>query len=88
MLVLSRKINQSIIIGDNVEICIVDIKGDQVKIGIDAPKQVTVYRKEVYVAIKEQNVAAVAAGKIDPAIFNQLGAKKSGLDLSDDTKEN
>ena len=85
MLVLSRKINQSIMIGDGIEICIVDIKGDQVKIGIDAPKQVSVYRKEVYTEIKAQNIAAAAAGKFDPSQFQSLGGnKKSRLDLKDD----
>lgn len=58
MLVLARKPNQSIIIGDSIEIQIVDIKGDQVKIGITAPKEVTVHRKEVYQEIQAQNIAA------------------------------
>jgi carbon storage regulator len=61
MLILSRKINESIMIGDQVEISIVDIKGDQIKLGINAPKNVKVYRKEVYVAIQEENIAAVQA---------------------------
>ncbi len=54
MLILSRKLNESIIIGDDIEISIVDIKGDQVKIGINAPKNVKVFRKEVYDAIQEE----------------------------------
>ncbi|MDR2733850.1 MAG: carbon storage regulator CsrA [Spirochaetota bacterium] len=84
MLVLSRKINQSIIIGDGIELCIVDIKGDQVKIGIDAPKNVSIYRKEVLEEIKAQNLKAAAAGSIDPAKLPSLGAnKKNGLDLQD-----
>lgn len=55
MLVLSRKANQSIMIGDSIEIQVVDIKGDQVKIGIDAPRSVTIHRKEVYVGIQDEN---------------------------------
>lgn len=55
MLILSRKTNESIIISDEIEISIVDIKGDQVKIGIVAPKNIKVYRKEVYQAIQEEN---------------------------------
>jgi carbon storage regulator len=61
MLILSRKINESIMIGDQIEISIVDIKGDQIKLGITAPKNVKVYRKEVYVAIQEENIEAVKA---------------------------
>lgn len=83
MLVLSRKTNQSIMIGDGIEIRIVDIKGDQVKIGINAPKQVAVYRKEVYDEIKSQNIAAAQAGSLDLSGFTSLGKKKSGLGLDD-----
>ncbi|MGE4318863.1 MAG: carbon storage regulator CsrA [Deferribacterales bacterium] len=58
MLVLSRKINESIIIGDSIEVTIVEVNGRNVKIGIDAPKDVSVHRKEVYEAIKEENIQA------------------------------
>ncbi|MBB2184200.1 carbon storage regulator CsrA [Lachnospiraceae bacterium MD1] len=58
MLALSRKMNESIIIGNDVEITILDIKGDQVKIGISAPKSVPIYRKEIYLQIKESNKEA------------------------------
>lgn len=58
MLALSRKKNESIVINNDVEITILDIKGDQVKIGITAPKSVPVYRKEVYLQIQEANKAA------------------------------
>lgn len=58
MLALSRKLNQSIIIGNNVEITILEIKGDQVKIGINAPKSVGIYRKEIYLQIQESNKEA------------------------------
>ncbi len=55
VLVLTRKKEQSIIIGDNIEITIVDIQGDQVRLGINAPKNITIYRKEVYMEIQEEN---------------------------------
>ena len=61
MLILARNINERIMVGDQVEISIVDIKGDQVKLGINAPSQVKVYRREVYTAIQEENRAAAAA---------------------------
>lgn len=59
MLALARKINQSIMIGNDIEITLLEIKGDQVKIGISAPKSVPVYRKEIYVQIQEENKSAV-----------------------------
>ncbi len=58
MLALSRKKNEAIIVNNNVEITILEIKGDQVKIGISAPKEVPIYRKEVYVQIQEANKEA------------------------------
>lgn len=58
MLVLTRKKEQSIIIGDNIELTIVDIQGDQVRLGINAPKNITIYRKEVYMEIQEENKRA------------------------------
>lgn len=60
MLALSRKANESIIIGNDVEVTILEIKGDQVKIGITAPKSVPVYREEVYAQIKEANKEAAS----------------------------
>ena len=59
MLALSRKKNEALILNNNIEITILEIKGEQVKIGITAPKDVPVYRKEVYVQIQEANKAAV-----------------------------
>lgn len=55
MLALSRKNNESIIIGNDIEITVLEIKGDQVKIGISAPKSVPIYRKEIYVQIEDSN---------------------------------
>lgn len=59
MLALSRKKNEALIINNNIEITILEVKGDQVKIGITAPKEIPVYRKEVYMQIQEANKAAV-----------------------------
>ncbi|MGN0378881.1 MAG: carbon storage regulator CsrA [Butyrivibrio sp.] len=72
MLALSRKKNESIIINNDIEITVLDIKGDQVKIGITAPKSVPVYRKEVYLQIKESNEAASTADGVE-ALKNLLG---------------
>ncbi|OEF99498.1 carbon storage regulator [Vulcanibacillus modesticaldus] len=58
MLILSRKKNQSIILGNDIEITVVAIEGDQVKIGINAPKHVEILRKEIYLSIQEENKRA------------------------------
>lgn len=65
MLALSRKKNEAIIINNNVEVTILEVKGDQVKIGITAPKEVPVYRKEVYLQIQEANREAVNADGVE-----------------------
>ncbi len=61
MLILARKVNERIVIGEDVQVSVVDIKGDQVKIGIEAPTAVKVYRYEVFEAIQEQNRAAASS---------------------------
>jgi carbon storage regulator len=58
MLVLSRQRDESIIIGDNIVVTIVDIRGDKVRLGIDAPTEIPVHRREVYEAIQRENRAA------------------------------
>lgn len=72
MLALSRKKNEAIIVNNNVEITILEVKGDQVKIGITAPKEVPVYRKEVYMQIQEANKEAVNTDGME-ALKNLLG---------------
>jgi carbon storage regulator len=64
MLVLTRKTNQSIMIGDDVEVSVLAVAGDKVRIGISAPREVPVFRKEVYLSIQAENAdAAEGAGK-------------------------
>ncbi len=58
MLVLSRQSQESIMIGDSIEITIIEIKGDKVRIGVSAPKNIAVHRKEIYLAIQQENLAA------------------------------
>lgn len=70
MLVLSRKLNEAIQIGDDIEVKIISVDGDQVKIGIDAPKHIEIHRKEIYLAIQEENSRAAS-------ISNDLLAKLS-----------
>lgn len=59
MLALSRKQGEAIVVGNDIEITVLEIKGEQVKIGITAPKSVPVYRKELYVQIKDANKEAI-----------------------------
>lgn len=61
MLILSRKINEKIMIGEDISIAIIEIRGDQVKIGVDAPRAVKVFRQEVYEAIQNENRAAATS---------------------------
>ncbi|WP_404322648.1 carbon storage regulator CsrA [Cytobacillus firmus] len=58
MLVLTRRLKESIMIGDNIEISILSIEGDQVKLGISAPKNVEIHRKEIYLSIQQENSSA------------------------------
>ncbi len=58
MLVLTRKLHQSIVIGDGIEVVILEIRGEQVRIGIKAPKNVSVHRKEIFDQIQEENSSA------------------------------
>jgi carbon storage regulator len=76
MLILTRKTGESIMIGDAIEIQVVELKGDQVKIGINAPKNVKVYRKEVYDAIQKENAAAAQAPPALPSLEAMLKKKE------------
>lgn len=72
MLALSRKKNEALVINNNIEITVLEIKGEQVKLGISAPKEVPVYRKEVYVQIQEANKEAISVDGLE-ALKNLLG---------------
>lgn len=56
MLVLTRKVHQSIVIGDDIEVVVLEVRGEQVRLGIRAPRHVTVHRKEIYDQIRQENV--------------------------------
>ncbi|WP_010197004.1 carbon storage regulator CsrA [Bacillus sp. m3-13] len=73
MLVLTRKKDESIKIGDDIEITVLSINGEQVKLGIQAPKQIEIHRKEIYLSIQEENNAA-SHSSLDllQALSNQL----------------
>ena len=68
MLILSRKINEKVVIGEDITVSIIEIRGDQVRIGIDAPKIVKVFRQEVFDAIKAENKAASQSVPVIPQV--------------------
>ncbi len=65
MLALTRKKGESLIINNNIELTVLEIRGDQIKIGIAAPKEVPIYRKEVYLQIQKENEEALGTSGID-----------------------
>jgi carbon storage regulator len=65
MLALTRKKGEALVINNNIEITILDIRGDQIKIGIQAPKDVPIYREEVYLQIQKENEAALSVDSLD-----------------------
>lgn len=69
MLVLTRKVGESIMIGDGIEVKVVGVDGDQVKLGIEAPRHIKVHRQEVFEAIQEENKAAL---DVTDQLINQL----------------
>ncbi|MCI6064952.1 carbon storage regulator CsrA [bacterium] len=71
MLALTRKKGEALVINNNIEITVLEIRGDQIKIGISAPKDVPIYRKEVYLQIQQENEAAISVDGLD-ALNNLL----------------
>ena len=71
MLALTRKKGEALVINNNIEITVLEIRGDQIKIGISAPKDVPIYRKEVYLQIQQEIEAAIRADGLD-ALNNLL----------------
>jgi carbon storage regulator len=77
MLVLTRKKDQTIVINDNIEVTVLDIQGDQVRIGINAPRSVSIHRKEVFLEIQEENRKAAEARNISlDEIIGGMGDEK------------
>lgn len=74
MLVLSRQRDESIVIGENIVVTIVDIRGDKVRLGIDAPTEIPVHRREVFEAIQRENLRA---SQLEPKDTCGLGARPS-----------
>ncbi|HHW23089.1 MAG TPA: carbon storage regulator CsrA [Clostridiaceae bacterium] len=77
MLVLTRKKGQALMIGHDIELSIIDIQGDQVRIGINAPKNITIHRKEIYEEIRKENLSAIAGKNTDIQVLNEKFKKKA-----------
>ena len=77
MLVLSRKVGEGFLIGDDILVKIVEVKGGSIRIGIDAPRDKKIYRQEVFEKIKEQNVAAAQWANMDlDALSDSISTRK------------
>jgi carbon storage regulator len=76
MLILSRKVNEKIMIGEDISISIIEVRGDQVRLGVDAPKTVKVFRQEVFDAIREENRAAAESSLVFPELNLGVGREK------------
>jgi carbon storage regulator len=87
MLVLSRQRDETIMIGDDIEVTVVDIRGDKVRLGINAPKEISVHRKEVYDAIRRENRAAAQVKPEDVSGIGKVGPQKSPQPQSQPQKE-
>ena len=86
MLVLARKFNESIMIGDEIEVIIIEIKNDQVKLGIKAPKKIAVHRKEIYEEIQLENIAALSS-KVKPEDLKNFSGFLKRNDKSDNSEK-
>jgi len=83
MLVLSRQRDESIIIGDNIVVTIVDIRGDKVRLGINAPTEIPVHRQEVYEAIQRENLQAARLDPKDARTIGKPGKQRPESNSSD-----
>ena len=76
MLVLTRKIGESIKINEDVKITVIDVKGKNIRLGIEAPKETKIYREEVFLRIKQENRSAATSADIDLGKISQLMKEK------------
>lgn len=86
MLVLTRRAGESIVIGNEVTVTVLEVRGDQVRIGIDAPRDVPVHREEVYVQVQQENRGAVASAAQAAALLRTVRRPEPGGAQSDPSK--
>jgi carbon storage regulator len=82
MLILSRRINEKIMIGDDVSISIIEIRGDQVRVGVEAPKTVKVFRQEVFDSIKAENKAAAESKPVLPIVDFGVPQQEKAINIT------
>lgn len=84
MLALTRKKGESLVINNNIEVTILEIRGDQIKLGISAPRDVSIYRKEVYLQIQEENKAALETNNAEALknLFSSPNLFKRSSDIN------
>lgn len=87
MLILTRKMGESIRIGDDIAISVIDIRGNQVRLGIEAPRNVVVHRQEVYALIQEQNEQAAKASRNDKALIQNIWQARKGAPSPDPKRQ-
>ena len=87
MLILTRKPGESLYIGDNVKVTIVEIKGNQIRVGIDAPPELRIYREEIYLQILDENKKAAEAASTSSAGLDSLSTAWSGRKVSDPSRK-
>lgn len=85
MLVLSRKRNEKIVIGDSITVTVLEVRGDQVQLGIEAPREIPVHRHEIYEAIKRVTEEASRSESVDPDVLRRMG--RSPGDEADDADD-
>ena len=86
MLILSRTLEESIVIGDSIEITVLEVKGDRVRLGISAPRSLPVHRKEIYEAIEAENRRAASPAELDPRSLQQVIQSLKDRNESDSSK--
>jgi carbon storage regulator len=76
MLALTRRIGETIVIGDDIEVTVIAVTGEQIKLGIHAPRNISIHRKEIYLQIQEENKAAAATSDASAKALQELFKKK------------
>lgn len=86
MLVLTRRVGESIVIGNDVTVTVLEVRGDQIRIGIDAPRHVQIHREEIYLQVQQENRGAVASAARAADLLRGVGPRPAGGGQSEPSK--